>query len=188
MTVDLAWTAMRWPGMEHAIVSSGPDGLRVDSQVLLVSRQGRPYRVSYLLECDAWWRVTELAIQVAGAGLDRSLVLSADGDGHWLADHRQPLPSLGACVDVDIACTPLTNTLPIRRLGGLPGAVHDITVTYVNIPELDVSLVQQRYTCLERREGPGEAVYRYESGSFRADLPVDVDGFVLDYPDIWRRV
>jgi len=32
-----------------------------------------------------------------------------------------------------------------------------------------------------------EAGYRYESGSFTADLEVDADGLVTTYSDLWRR-
>jgi hypothetical protein len=31
-------------------------------------------------------------------------------------------------------------------------------------------------------------VFRYESGSFRADLTVDDHGFVIDYPGLWQRI
>jgi uncharacterized protein len=42
--------------------------------------------------------------------------------------------------------------------------------------------VAQRYT---RTSHDG---YRYESGSFRADLLTDEHGLVLDYPPDWRRL
>lgn len=187
MSMDLAWTALQWPGLEHVIVSSEPAGFRADSQVILASAAG-PVRLSYLLECDASWQVRELTVKVTGAGLDRSLVLSADGAGHWLDAARRPRPDLDTCVDIDISCTPLTNTLPIRRLSQAPGAVHDIRVAYISVPELDVRPARQRYTLLERLAGGDEAVYRYESDSFRADLRVDGEGFVIDYPGLWARV
>ena len=127
MSMDLAWTAMQWPGLEHAIVSSEAAGFRADSQVILASAAG-PVRLSYLLECDAGWQVRELTVTVTGGLRGPSLVLSADGAGHWLDASRRPRPDLDTCVDVDISCTPLTNTLPIRRLTQAPGTVHDITV------------------------------------------------------------
>jgi len=45
---------------------------------------------------------------------------------------------------------------------------------------LEVS--EQRYTCLER------GLYRFEAGRFEAELPVDADGLVLDYPGLFRRI
>ena len=53
---------------------------------------------------------------------------------------------------------------------------------------MEVTPVRQRYTCLEAR--PDGGLYRYEgfSTGFVADLPVDADGLVLDYPGVFRRV
>jgi uncharacterized protein len=185
MSTDLGWTALEWAGTEHVIASSDAAGFRADSQLVLAEKELA--RVGYLLECDAGWRVTGLAIRVAGAGGNRALDLSADGAGHWRAG-GQPLPALDGCIDIDINCTPLTNTLPIRRLSWSPGMSRDLDIAYVSVPELTVAPARQRYTLLQRDDGRGGALYRYESGSFRADLRVDGDGFVIDYPGLWRRV
>ncbi len=45
----------------------------------------------------------------------------------------------------------------------------------------------QRYTHL-RRGDPSGAVIKYRSGSFESDLVFDADGFVLEYPQLGRRV
>jgi uncharacterized protein len=44
---------------------------------------------------------------------------------------------------------------------------------------------RQRYACLEDGK-----LYRYENadGSFTADLPLDEDGLVLDYPEMFERL
>jgi uncharacterized protein len=185
MSTDLGWAALEWTGTEHVIASGGAAGFRADSQLVLAEKE--LVRVGYLLECDAGWRVTGLTIRVASAGDGRALALSADGAGNWRADGK-PRPDLDGCIDVDINCTPLTNTLPIRRLSWSPGASRDLDIAFVSVPELTVRPARQRYTLLERDEGRGEALYRYESGSFRADLRVDGDGFVIDYPGEWRRI
>jgi hypothetical protein len=44
----------------------------------------------------------------------------------------------------------------------------------------------QRYQHL--RTTPHGAVVRFASGDFTADLLVDADGFVVDYPQLARRV
>jgi hypothetical protein len=179
---DVAWMALQWPGFEHVIAAFGPAGFRADSWLILDSEVGLA-RVSYLLSCDSQWRVTDLTIAVTDAASHRTLALRRDDGGHWHAEGDGPVPDLDGCIDVDINRSPLTNTLPIRRLGMAAGAPRDLDVVYVEVPELTVSPVRQRYTLL-----PGDGpVYRYESGSFSADLPVDGDGFVIDYPGLWRR-
>jgi len=180
MAADLGWAAVQWPGTEHVVVSGGPDGYLAEG-VLVMAENGLA-TVRYSLACGPRWRFGTVTVSVTSAAGTSALTLARDGDGTWLAGGR-PRPDLGGCDDIDINCTPLTNTLPVRRLDWSAGKACDIDVAYVSVPELDVRKVRQRYTDL----GDG-TVFRYESGSFRADLAVDADGFVVDYPGIWRRV
>ena len=185
MSADLAWTALEWPGIEHVIVSGDANRFRADGQVVLTD-EGLA-SVSYELWCGPGWRVCSVAITVARAASEQTLELSAAGDGQWLVD-GWPAPELTGCIDVDISCTPLTNTLPIRRLPWSPGAAHGIDVVYVLVPSLKVYPARQRYTLLAHDDDQTDPVFRYEAGSFSADLHVDRDGFVTDYPGLWRRV
>jgi hypothetical protein len=178
MDADLAWAAMQEPGLEHVIVRSTDSGMRAESQLIIA--EDDPFRASYELDCDAAWRVRSLSARVITSAGTRELALSVDSDGRWRVDGRLR-PDLDGCVDLDINRTPLTNTLPIRRLSWSPGVPVDLSIAYVSLPELVVRAVQQRYTRLD------EGCYRYESGSFRADLPVDLHGFVIDYPGLWQR-
>jgi hypothetical protein len=186
MQTDLIWQALEWPGLEHVVVSADAGGFRAGGQLVVGPPVG-PASVSYQLSCDASWRVTGLTISAASAAGSRTLTLSADQHGHWLADGR-PLPDLDGCTDVDISLTPLTNTLPIRRLAWPQGSPQDVDVAYVSAPDLTVRRASQRYTQLKNGLTDDAALYRYESGSFKAELTVDGDGFVSDYPGLWRRV
>jgi uncharacterized protein len=178
MAADIGWTALRWPGMEHVIVSDDGGGVTATSHVVLA--ESRLVTVAYELTCDASSRFRKLTMRVADASGERTLTLTSE-DAGWLADGASR-PDLAGCVDVDINCTPLTNTLPVRRLNWSGDATHDIDVAYVTVPELEVRNVSQRYTRLS------PTLFRYESGSFRRDLTLDENGFVLDYPGLWRRL
>jgi hypothetical protein len=114
--------------------------------------------------------------------------LLADGEGYWTTHSGESVPGLEGCVDVDISATPFTNTLPIRRLGLAPGESADLSVAYVDIDEMRAWREEQRYTRLKKNSE--DALYKYESldSGFTADLPVDTDGLVLDYPGLFRRV
>lgn len=185
MSTDLGWLAQQWPGLEHVIVTAGPAGYLAAGEVIMA--EDELVTVRYELRCDAGWRFTGLDISVSNAAGRRALAVSADGSGAWQAE-GQPRPDLAGCIDIDINCTPLTNTLPIRRLAWSPGDAHDLDVAYVSVPELEIRAARQRYTLLDTDEPGGQATYRYESGSFRSDLRVDRDGWVDDYPGIWSRV
>lgn len=182
---ELGWAATEWPGTEHVIVTHDAAGFRADGAMILAD--GELARVAYQLECRADWRFVRLEMTVTLMAGTSRLSLTRDGDGRWLAGD-EPLPALGQCVDIDINRTPLTNTLPIRRLSWSPGAAYDLDVAYISVPELDIRPSRQRYTMLWRDDRTGEAAYRYESGSYQADLPVDADGYVRDYPGLWQRL
>jgi hypothetical protein len=90
------------------------------------------------------------------------------------------VPALKGCSDVDLGCSPSTNTLPIRRLHIGIGAAHTIQAAWVHFPDLTVQKVAQTYARLD------ELTYRYASGQFEAELTVDEDGLVTGYA-AWRR-
>jgi len=181
----LGWTARTWLGIEHVIVSAGPARITADSRMILADEDLAS--VDYRLECDTSWRFIRLDVMVTKAAGRFGMSLSVDDEGHWYRDDTA-LPGMEGCVDIDIDRSPLTNTLPIRRLTWRPGAAQDLDVAYVSFPDLTVRPVRQTYTLLSGGDAGGEAMYRYESGDYRADLPVDADGFVTDYPGLWDRI
>ncbi len=183
MQSEAVWTPLDEPGLEHLTLRQAPDGSVETESVVLGVRNGRPFTLHYRVESDARWRVRRLTVEsLQGRG---RVDLLADGDGGWRDPDGRTIAQLDGCVDVDIEATPYTNTLPIRRLNLEPGESREIGVVYVTIPSLEVSAKRQRYTCLEP-----DRHYRFESldSGFTADLPVDGDGLVLDYPGLFRRV
>ena len=60
-----------------------------------------------------------LAVTCATAGRERYITLNRTDDGFWLLDTGMGGGRLDVegAVDVDLAFSPLFNTLPIRRLG-----------------------------------------------------------------------
>lgn len=181
--LEAAWAQWDGPGLEHLRLRVGENGTEADG-VVIGEEDGTYFRVRYTIRCDPRWRTREVIMDP----LDGSdpLRLLSDGEGTWRDVSGRMLPELMACIDVDISVTPFTNTLPIRRLGLTEGETSEISVVYVNVPSLRLETSGQRYTRLER------GLYRYEDeGLFRgftADLPVDGDGLVLDYPGIFRRI
>ena len=157
--------------MERARLTAGPDGVLADSDLLTPENVHAHFRI----RCDAQWRTRHVEVTVLGEP-HRTLRLEADGEGHWV-----DRPELDGCIDVDIYPSPFTNSLPIRRLG----VAAETTAAWVQIPELTVEPLHQRYTPL------GGKRWRYEAlslGSFSTELEVDDDGLVLDYPELARRL
>ncbi|HEU5101491.1 MAG TPA: putative glycolipid-binding domain-containing protein [Roseiflexaceae bacterium] len=180
----ILWTPWSGSGLEHLYLVQSDDLILADGLIIGVADDGHPFRARYTIQCDDRWRVRELRIDMLDAA-NRRLDLMSDGAGHWSDGSGEQLPGLAGCFDVDITATPFTNTLPIRRLALALGASADVNVVYVTLPDLTVAPSMQRYTRLAGGEG-----YRFESRSdnFTADLPIDADGLVLDYPGLFRRL
>jgi hypothetical protein len=186
MDRDMIWVPWSGPGLEHLRLAQRDDEIVADGLIIGVS-DGAPFRARYVIRCDARWRVREIRVDLSSDS-GREIALRADGAGFWTTASGEPVPSLDGCIDVDISATPFTNTLAIRRLGLEPGETSDLTVAYVAIPEMRVWPEKQRYTCLAAHAQGG--LYRFESldGDFTAELPVDSDGLVSDYPELFRKV
>lgn len=185
MRRQLRWTGWDGQGLDHCDVTTGPDGLTLDGVV--AGQRGSLYGAHYRVRTDAAGATREVWLCYAGGP---ALKLRADGQGAWTdALTGAAIPALDGCLDVDIGVTPATNALPIRRLGLAARQSAEIAVAYVPLPcqiegAFAPTRAAQRYTCLD------EGRYRYE-GLFRhftAELPVDADGMVRDYPGYFRRL
>lgn len=189
MDRQVMWSPWTGPGLEHLRLLQQQEDIIADGLILGVNEQA-PFRLRYEIRCDLQWRVRSIQLDLLN-GLSRSLHFFTDGAGNWTTESGEALPLLKGCLDVDISATPFTNTLPIRRLALQPGSSATLTMAYFSIPEMQVEVTQQRYTCLEFISSGGR--YRFESlvdgiSHFTAELPVDQDGLVLDYPELFRRV
>jgi hypothetical protein len=186
MIRDLFWEPLEGRGFEHVKIDFATDRAAADGVILFASDDSQ-FRFQYQIECDANWRVRRVACSVETPSQAR-LTLTTDGDGNWFDDRNFRLERLNGCVDIDISATPFTNTIPIKRLRLGPGRSADVAVAYLKVPEMRLEPGKQRYTCL--RVLNGGSVHRFEhlSNHFAADLEIDSDGLVLDYPQMFQRV
>jgi hypothetical protein len=186
-TVDALWAAWEGRGLEHLRLSMEPGAMRADSLIIAVDDAGRPFRARYVVEWDEGWAVRRARIEVLEEP-GRVMEIRADGRGHWTdAATGSPLP-LDGCVDIDIYPSPFTNTLPIRRLAdAVVGHAVAIDVAWVLLPALTIQATPQVYTLLERGGTGSRWRFRAPGSDFTAELAVDDNGLVLDYPGIARR-
>lgn len=176
------WRPLEGEGLEHLTIGPSEAGIRASS-VLVGERGGRPYGVRYTIDCNAAWTVMSFNIDTTDG---QRLSLASNGKGHWRDAEGTHLSAFDGCIDIDLAGTPFTNTLPIRRLGLKPAdGTAKLTMLYVPFDTFEPFPDGQNYTYLE--EG---RLYRYEAEdrSFAADLPVDEDGLVMDYPTLFKRL
>lgn len=167
--------------MEHLLLAE-----RVaDSIVLAFDEEHGPFRLTYRLTWDESWRLNDAMLVVATEYSTRSLFLQADGQGHWRDGAGLPVSELDGCLDIDIWPTPFTNTFPIRREPMVVGERRLFRVAWIFGPDLTFRPQPQAYTRLADR------LYLFENldgTGFKAVLPVDEEGIVLDYPNLFLRV
>jgi hypothetical protein len=163
---------------EHCTLTLRHGGLSLVGTIL-GAEGGVPVRVEYRVMADGAGLTTAVHVRDQRGFEARTIALTRDGKGGWTLDGKAAR-ALRRCTDVDLGCSPSTNTLPIRRLLLGIGASHTIQAARVRFPELTVVKAAQTYTRLD------EFTYRYASGDSQAELTVDDEGVVTAYA-VWQR-
>ncbi|MGH8908194.1 MAG: putative glycolipid-binding domain-containing protein [Egibacteraceae bacterium] len=192
----LVWEGLDEARLEFALINLTPVELR--ASVTQLGTSPIPYRLSYELTTATGFRTQELVAVAEGAGWRRRLELRRGADGAWssiveskgeAALHPvEDLPDLSDTIDCDVGRSPLTNTLPVLRLGLLEGGAAELAMAWVSVPDLRVLRSEQRYEFVSAEHG--QVIIRYvgRHRSYVGDLTFDRDGLVLDYPDLARRL
>ncbi|MFF2831623.1 putative glycolipid-binding domain-containing protein [Cellulosimicrobium cellulans] len=205
-TRHVAWTG--WDDdpdrLEAATVT-----VRDDRLAALGTSRAAAYATAWALRTGPGWVTEHLDVSVRGLGWSRHLDLVRTPDGAWRADVRESgtppsglaapgiadPASLDGALDCDIALCPVTNTMPILRLGllgdrPLAGETR-LVMAWVDLPSLAVLRSDQVYAArepLDPTTGQGVVTYTSATRDFTADLTVDADGLVVDYPHLARRL
>jgi hypothetical protein len=176
----ILWRSRDPLGMERCVLTPVDGGYRLAGTALLHAA-GEAHEIRYSVITDAAWRTTTVGAHVQSGSGDRRMALHADGEGAWSVGDTPVLELYGA-VDVDLAWTPATNSLPLARLDIAVGESAEVTVAHIDFPGHDVSRKTQRYTRV------GSDTYRYESEGYTAELTLRPDGLVGRYGDLWDEV
>lgn len=178
-THSVAWQVVQtWQACEWCRLVESRSGIDLSGSVS-GAIDGTPFRVDYAIACGADW-LTRAARVTRWIGTTRQQWDVACDAGRWTIDGVET-PALAGATDIDLGFSPSTNTLPIRRLALTVGESAVIRTAWLRFPDFAIVRGEQRYT----RTAPG--VYRYESGTYAADIAIDGAGLVTDY-DEWRRI
>jgi uncharacterized protein len=203
-TRHVAWQGWDDPDrLEAATVTVHAD--RLDA---LGTSRAQDHVTAWSLTTGPGWVTRRLEVTARGTGWARHLELVREDDGAWharaaesgtvpghLGEPGLEAPdALDGALDCDIALCPVTNTMPILRLGLLgddpPRGETALVMAWVDVPSLRVLRSDQLYAARSPLDpGSGSAVVTYTSATrdFTADLTVDADGLVVDYPQLARR-
>jgi uncharacterized protein len=178
----VVWRSLFAEGTDYCALWRTQNGWALRGTAISLPRQGNPILAHYHVHCDAAWQTQRVDVERVLDGRAEAMHFIMESAGMWRSGNRELL-SIAGCVDVDLAITPATNTLPIRRLNIPTGESREVTAAWIKFPELEIEPLPQRYTRLS------ELTYRYESGSnFSTEVVVDEAGLVITYRDGWARI
>lgn len=181
-TTTYRWRRNSGVGLEHLHINSCENNIIISS-VVIGEDAGQQFGINYTIICAADWTVRSFKIENA-EGYDLSL--NSDGEGNWYNPDGSSRSGVAGAIDIDLSGTPFTNTLPIRRLDKhQTGYSQRFKVLYVPFNTLQPRLDRQQYSCLKPYK-----TYRYEplARDFSAELEVDNNGIVLNYPELFTRI
>ena len=208
MTITAQARTLRWQGLDDpdrrdtAVVSFR------DRELAAAGTSVTPeYTASWTLSTSPGWVTRHLSVSVTGNGWARTLLLERSTEGRWTAETTVsgtadlPHPGiddprrLDEAQDCDLGLCPLTNTMPILRLDLLnesaPPDETQLTMAWVEMPSLRVVPSRQVYSQVRPFSpvaGRAVVLYSSENRGFTAELDVDSDGTVIEYPGLARRL
>ncbi len=192
-----------WSGLDQWRAEVASLELRPDAMVATGTQIGvdpLAYRLDYELETGPAFVTRSLTVAVLGESWRRQLRLVRHADGEWACEREEqgdaPLPpsggdlaAIGPALDCDLARSPLTNLMPVRRhrLHEEPGEV-DFLMAWVSVPDLGLHPSEQRYEHVRRADRTAVVRYVGRHRDFVGELVLDHDGIVELYPELARRV
>ena len=176
----MLWRCLDTPGHEAArIIARDSCWILAGSAVFLY--ESAPCHLRYWIDCDLGWRTRKVRVDGWIGGKDIDALIAADAMGQWKIN-GESCSAVSGCVDVDLNFSPSTNLLPIRRLNLEVGQSATVHAAWLRFPSFQLEPLIQRYS----RTGSSEYRYDSENGDFCANLLVNEDGFVRDYPPTWQ--
>jgi hypothetical protein len=194
VTTMLTWQAEDGRGFEGTRLLLGAGhAFRALGRLVRADPEG-DFTASYRLVVAEDGAVERLSLTSATAQRERHLTINRTEDGFWLLDTGSggTRAEFGGAVDVDLEHSAMFNSLPIRRLGlhtagaDAEAGEHSLPMVFVSLPDLEVTLVEQRYRTVSPLSGD-TAVVGFRWDEFAADLVVDPDGVVVSYPGVAVR-
>ncbi|HOX36184.1 MAG TPA: putative glycolipid-binding domain-containing protein [Methanoregulaceae archaeon] len=178
----MLWYNPEMPSMERCSFTCDRKRPRFQGTVLTTA-DGAPAEVRYVVTCNSGWQTRHCVVTMTARESREMVRLSVDREGLWFQDGKRR-PDLDGVADIDLAFSPCTNTLPIRRIDLSYGQQVRIPVAWLRFPELDLVRTDQVYEQLSERR------YRFSSadGGFSAVIETDRQGMVVRYGDLWRTV
>lgn len=173
------WRRLDAPGHDACVISIGEEGVALRG--CAVFREGRRVcRLEYEVLADPAFRTRRARVSGFAGAKPVALEVRVGRGRCWIANGVEQ-PQLAGCVDLDLAFTPATNLLPLRRLALRNGEEAQAPAAWLAFPAMKLKLLPQRYRRLSRD------TYDYEAPTtgYRGTLRVSPAGIVQHYPELF---
>jgi len=182
MQKSFVWKGLLYDTEEHCLVHYHSGEIIIRSEI--EGWAGKlPVYTEYFLRLNTNWEVLEVDIRHT-LGQDEYHYAYTRNGAIWSDKTGADCADFGEAVFVDISLTPFTNTLPIRSLNFTEGEPQEISVVYFDVLENTISHKVQRYI----KKGGNSWLYENTDDDFSALITTDDDGFVTDYPNIFKML
>lgn len=151
----------------------------LDGAAVWHDRSG-PAQMTYALTCGEDWRPRTARLMGRIGGRALSLSIRRGPGGEWRVNGDE-VPDSHGLADLDLAFTPATNLLPLRRFH--PQGAGDSAAAWLDDGDWRLKPLHQRY----RRDQDGRWHYHAAETGFETILTVGRHGFVTDYPGLWTQ-
>lgn len=175
------WRRLDLPGRDHAGLISTNEGRQLSGAAHFEDIDGL-VAITYLVTLKSDWTTESAALRVMAAGRRRRVRVVADAGRNWQVQ-GQPMAAVSGCIDLDLAFTPATNLISIRRLALEVGASAEVTAAWFDFRANTLAPLRQIY----RRISADRYAYTCPDIDFASTLRVDAIGFVRDYPPLWKE-
>ena len=170
------WRRLDRPGEDSCRLIEEPGGWMLFGHARY-NQDGQRTALDYVVRCNAMWESQTADVTGMIGGQEVAWRILRGPDGWCLGDGA---PRHADCEDIDLAFTPATNILPLRRLA-FEGTEHVVAAWFREDEDGGrLDRLEQSYT----PRGAGR--YAYASPNFRAELNVHATGFVTHYPGLWE--
>jgi len=176
----MRWERLDIPGTDACTVRPLADGWRLEG-IAAFGSGAHATRLEYAVDADSSWCTRRGIVRGTEGGRAIRLDAGRITTGEWRIN-GDPMPGLTRLVDLDLGFTPATNLFPLRRLALGVGDAADASAAWLDDAAWTFRRLSQRY---ERRDA---AHYWYQSPEtgYEGLLEVTAEGFVADYPGLWR--
>lgn len=191
--VILTWQRVVSPSLESVRLLFSGSRLRAYGRIVAAANQVtgvEAFNASFAASVERAEEAGRLMFRTTTAEEETQMSLSRSEDGVWLIDHgdgTQQRSSFDGAIDIDVSGAVTFNALPIRRLGlHREAGEFELPVLMVSLPSLTISVVRQTYRTISIDDHG--SVISYADVDHDADLTVDRDGMIIDFPGRAHRI